>query len=116
MKCLFELRPVVQTFSGEGRPNVRPVEVTTPEEQGLGTNLGQRIDRTIDDIQLRRMPLPLAVTTKRIESCPRHFVVEWHHDNSGILQQFLEKTYRIRSEARKEYNPGFQDGHRGDRQ
>jgi hypothetical protein len=58
------------------------------------------------------MPLSLPVSTKRIESYPRHFVVEWHHDNPGILQQFLEKTYRIRSEARIEYNPGFQDGYR----
>jgi hypothetical protein len=72
--------------------NVRPVEISTLEEQGLGARLGQRIDRTIDDVQLSRIPLPLAETAKRIEGGFCHFVVERHHDNPGILQQIFEKT------------------------
>jgi hypothetical protein len=47
---------------------------------------------------------------KCIEGGPRHFVVQRHHDNSGILQQAFEKTDRIQSQAREEDNPGFQDG------
>jgi hypothetical protein len=78
----------------------------------MGTNFSRRINRTIDDVQLSRMPLPLAITTKRIESYPRHFVVEWHHDYPGIFQQFLEKTYCVRPDARKEYNSGLKDGQR----
>jgi hypothetical protein len=50
--------------SSEGGTNVRPVEIATLEEQGLGTDFGQCIDRTIYDIQLCRMPLTLAEAAK----------------------------------------------------
>jgi len=48
------------------------------------------LDRTVDDIQLSRMTLPLAEPAKRIEGGRCHLVVERHHDNPGILQQFFE--------------------------
>jgi hypothetical protein len=50
MKRPFELlrRPWPLT---EGGMNVRPVEVATLEEEGLGTRLRQRIDRAIGNIQ-----------------------------------------------------------------
>ena len=70
--------------------DVRPVEVATLEEQRLGTDLGEGIDRTIDDIQLRRMSLPLAEAAKCMESGRGHFVIQWHHDNSAVLQQFFD--------------------------
>jgi hypothetical protein len=94
--------PQSRTASSEGGLNIRPVEVDTLEQQGLGTDFGQRIDRTIDDIQLCRMPLALSEAAKRIEGGLRHFVVQRHHDNSGILQQVVEKTDRVQSQARKE--------------
>jgi hypothetical protein len=57
------------------------------EEERLGPCLGQRVDRAIDDIQPRWMPLPLAETAKCIEL-----------------------NDRIRSEAREQNDPGFKDG------
>ncbi len=86
------------------------------EEERLGPCLGQRVDRAIDDIQLRWMPLPLAETAKCIERAPCHFLIEGHHDDPRILQQFVELTDRIRSEAREQNDPGFEDGDRGDQQ
>jgi len=88
------LRIAGRTLPASGHPrrltqggfNVRPVEIATLEEQGLRTRLCQSVDRTIDDIQLSRISLPLAETAKRIEGGSRHFVVERHHDNPGILQ------------------------------
>ena len=72
--------------------NVSTVSKSPPlKSRRLGTRLGQRIDRTIDDIQLSWIPLPLAETTERIEGGSCHFVVERHHDNPGILQQLFER-------------------------
>src|SRR6266700_2608104 len=105
MRRPFELRRQAR-LSSKRRLNVRPVEVATLEKQRLGTRLRQRIDRTIDDIQLSRMPLPLAEAAKRIEGGLRHFVVEWHHDNPGLLQQLIEKIHRLLSQGPKEDNPG----------
>jgi hypothetical protein len=56
------------------------------------------------------MSLPLAETAKGIEGGLCHFVVERHDCNPGVLHQFLEKTYRIRSQTREQNNLGFQDG------
>ncbi len=83
----FELHTVSRHSrpSNEGGINIRPIEVVTLEEERLGTHLGQRVDRSIDDIQLSRLPLALAETAKCIEGDLRHFVVERHHDNPGIF-------------------------------
>ena len=62
------------------------------------------------------MPLPLAETAKCIERASRHFLIKGHNDDPRILQQFVELTDRIRSEAREQNDPGFEDGDRGDQQ
>ena len=82
------------------------------KSRGLGTRLRQRIDRAIDDIQLSRMSLTLAIAAKRIEGGLCHLVVERHDDDAGLLQQLREKIHRVQTEACKEENPGFQDGDR----
>jgi hypothetical protein len=53
----------------------------------------------IDDIQLSRMPLPLAETAKRIEGDPRHFVVERRHDQSRTHSPCNEWRDSIREDA-----------------
>jgi hypothetical protein len=50
------------------------------------------------------VPLSPAESAKSIERNARHLVVGWHHHSSSFLQQLIEESYGIRSEARKENN------------
>ena len=56
----------------------------------------QRIDGTIDDIQLGWMPLPFTESAKRIEGGLGHLIVKRHNDNARLLKQFVEKADSFR--------------------
>jgi hypothetical protein len=55
------------SVSERGWYDIGPGEVAALEEEGLGARFRQRIGGTIDDVQLSRVALPLAETSKRIE-------------------------------------------------
>src|SRR4051812_25698050 len=82
---------------------------SAPLKSSVANALSRSVDRTIDDVELRRMSPALAEALKCLERAFRHVCVERHYDNPGSLQQFVEELHGRCSEASRENDLGFQD-------
>lgn len=70
----------------ERRSYIRRSEIIALEQQGQVAGLGECVGRTIDDVELRLVTLPLAKELEGVEGRLGHGLVKRDHDNSRDVQ------------------------------
>jgi hypothetical protein len=92
----------------ERRLDVGLQEVSAIEQQRFVPGFRQGIGGAIEDVQLRRMALVLAIPAKAVKRRAGQFSIEWHDNDAGAFQHFVELCNRLFAMAGIQHDTSLQ--------